>query len=117
MFRFREITPDLVLTTVNKTKSCDSIDYYDLSSNLIKKIIHTIVKPLTLRMNKCLNEEYFPEKLKITRVVPVFKKGKQDSPSGYRPISIIPIFAKIFEVVICFQLCQYFEDEHLLIIF
>jgi hypothetical protein len=45
---------------------------------------------------------------------PIFKKGKKNDPNNYRPISVIPAVAKIFEKVIFEQLYNYFNINRLL---
>ena len=44
-----------------------------------------------------LEEAVFPEKLKIAKVIPVFKKGDKENIENYRPISILPVFSKALE--------------------
>ena len=51
---------------------------------------------------------------KLARVSPILKKGKTDDPNNYRPISIIPTVAKIFEKILYDQLCEYLNDNNLL---
>ena len=36
--------------------------------------------------------------LKLANITPVFKKGARASKSNYRPVSILPVFSKIFEI-------------------
>lgn len=106
-FEFKQISPSVILNIISKIKPSDSLDAYDLSSNLIKKVAKFIVFPLTICINKCLSEGIYPDVLKISRVVPIFKKGPKNSPSSYRPISLVPIFSKIVETVIYIQLYEY----------
>ena len=42
----------------------------------------------------------FPDKLKIAKVVPLYKKGGNALFSNYRPISNLPSLSKIFEKVV-----------------
>ena len=42
---------------------------------------------------------------------PIFKEGKLDDRSNYRPISVLPVVSRLFEKLIYGQLYQYL-DEH-----
>ena len=44
----------------------------------------------------------------------VFKKGKMNNPCNYRPISVIPTVAKIFEKIVCDQPYNYLNENNLL---
>ena len=37
----------------------------------------------------------FPVKLKIARVIPIFKKGNNTLATNYRPMSVLPCFSKL----------------------
>ena len=51
-------------------------------------------------INKCIDTGVFPSVLKIGNISPIYKKGPKDELANYRPISILPVFGKIFEKVI-----------------
>ena len=48
-------------------------------------------------MNECIKDNVFPTKMKLAYVTPIFKKGDKLDSTNYRPISVTPSFAKIFE--------------------
>ena len=48
------------------------------------------------------------------RVTPVHKNGSPSGVNNYRPISIIPIIAKLFEKIIYDQCYKYLSDNNLL---
>ena len=52
---------------------------------------------------------HFPASLKIARITPIFKEGDKNNVNDYRPISVLPIFSKIFEKAAYQQLYQYLE--------
>ena len=80
---------------------------------MIKKAQGPLIKPLTLLINQSLSTGIFPNKLKISRVKPLFKKGKVYLFSNYRPISLLPSLSKIYEHVVFEQLLQYMEGNSL----
>uniref|UniRef100_A0A1B6MJV4 Reverse transcriptase domain-containing protein n=1 Tax=Graphocephala atropunctata TaxID=36148 RepID=A0A1B6MJV4_9HEMI len=84
-----------------------------MSSMIVKEVAHLIVEPLTFCINRCIMEGIFPSCLKFARIVPIYKKGKSDEPSSFRPISCIPILAKVLEKILKIQVCQHFENNYL----
>ena len=52
---------------------------------------------ITKLFNKCLVTGVYPDKLKIARVIPIFKGGNKNTVTSYRPISILTQFNRIFE--------------------
>jgi hypothetical protein len=69
----------------------------DVPESLVKQCIHLIKGPLTLIYNLSLNSGIFPDLWKTAKVKPLHKKGDKYNMHNYRPISIIPVFAKILE--------------------
>ena len=75
------------LLTKMKSKSSTGNDEI---SNKILKLCSPINDPyLAEAINYAIESEHFPDCLKIAKVIPVFKKGKTDDPSNYRPISLL----------------------------
>ena len=59
--------------------------------------------------NESLEKSKFPDCLKLTNVTPVFEKGARNSKNNYRPVSILQILSKLFELLISKQLSEFFE--------
>merc|ERR1712074_177139 len=47
-----------------------------------------------------MNTGIYPDELKIAKCIPIYKKGKKDDPSNYRPISVLSSINKIYEKLI-----------------
>jgi len=56
----------------------------------------------------------FPNLCKLAKVVPIFKKEDPLLCKNYRPISLLPIFSKIFEKLIYSRMYEYLDKNHLL---
>ena len=64
--------------------------------------------------NTSITTGIFPEEWKGPKVVPVFKQGDRTDLDNYRPISIIPVVAKVFERIIYDQLYAFLMDNNIL---
>lgn len=53
--------------------------------------------PLTNVYNICFKSRTFPEKFKMARIKPLYKKGDIYNVKNYRPISVWSLFSKILE--------------------
>ena len=86
-----------------------SSGYDSISNKMLKYIKKEISKPLTLIINQMLDSGIFPSGLKISKILPIFKKGDY-----YQPISLLPAISKIFERIIYDQLYAYFDNNNIL---
>ena len=65
-------------------------------------------------MNQSLNSEIFPSKLKIAKIIPIYKKDYVHLAENYRPISLFPAIFKVFEKQVLGQLYSYFiQNDYL----
>ena len=56
----------------------------------------------------------FPDDWKCARVTPLFKQGERDDLNNYRPISVIPVIAKVFERIVYNQLYAYLTKHNVI---
>lgn len=52
--------------------------------------------------------------MKVGTITPLFKKGNKKLISNYRPVSVLPTVAKIFEKILFLQLNNYFVSNNLI---
>lgn len=114
LFSWTPVTTGSVLEATKRLNNSNSLDVYNISNSLLKKLMPSIVEPLTVCINMCLEEGVFPRQLKVSRVCPVFKNGPKDKPSSYRPISVIPIISKIFEILVYDQISNFLEGNNII---
>ena len=64
-----------------------STDYNDINMLMVKELINQIVRPFVHICNVSFQTGVFPDKIKITKVIPLFKSGEKNVFTNYRPIS------------------------------
>ena len=69
----------------------------DISVRVLKRVAVHVAEHLSGFINKFMELGTFPESLKIGKISPIHKKGDVQLLDNYRPISVLPIFGKIFE--------------------
>ena len=112
-FAFSNVNEGEIIKIINNLPSKSSSGKDQISTNLSKQIKHCITPSLTLIINQMLNTGIFPDNLKITKVIPLFKKDDDKSFSNYRPISILFSISKVFEKVIYNQSYCHFDSHNL----
>ena len=113
-FTFSYVEEDIIKRTIINLPNKSSCGYDGLSTKLLKILEPALTKSLTLLINQVLTTGIFPDKLKIAKVIPVYKKGEKTVFSNYRPISLLPAISKILEKNIFEQLSSYLRDSRLL---
>ena len=84
------------------------------SIRMIKICGKSLCKPLEIIFKSCIIKEEFPSEWKKANVVPVHKKSDKQSLKNYRPISLLPIFGKIFERIIYNNIFEYLTTNKLI---
>ena len=72
------------------------------ASKTISSVFHQenalfLIDPLIHLFNTSICTIKVPDKLKLAKVIPVYKKGETHLPGNYRPISLLSIFDKLLE--------------------
>ena len=110
-FRFAPVSEEDVIKIIHNLKPKSSCGFDKISVKLIKFAKNELCKPITVIVNQCLETGIFPDKLKIAKVIPLFKKGDSEQIDNYRPISILPAISKRQS---SFSYNEYFNTNDLL---
>lgn len=107
-------TPEEITKYIKDLKSKNTEDIYGISTKTLKAVGHIIAPHLCNIINVCLDKGIFPAKLKVAKVIPIYKKGDKNNCSNYRPISILPSLSKIFEQVMISRIIKFMENNNYL---
>ena len=99
MFQFEKVTETYIEKIIDQMKPKTSQGIDNISNQLLKAIKSEITPVLTVIINQCLETGKFPTKLKLAKVLPIYKKNEEFLLDNYRPISILPSLSKVFERV------------------
>mgnify|MGYP001455559640 CR=1 FL=1 len=81
---------------------------------MLKLCATEVAIPLQIIFTDCISSGMFPNIWKCANVQPIHKKENRQMISNYRPISLLPICAKIFEKIIFDQVYEYLNSNNLL---
>ena len=104
IFHFKEITDELVFNACNHMETSFGSGLDNISSFFIKLALPVIARPLAYLFNFSLQSGIFPDSWKTSRVAPIYKEGSKEERSNYRPISVLPVLARLFENLVHKQL-------------
>ena len=112
---FLEPVDDMeILNIVRACGKKTSLDCHGINMALIKQIIVPIAKPFAHICNLSFSSGVFPELMKIAKVVPLFKSGKNNVFTNYRPVSLLPQFSKILEKLFNRRLEKFLDKNKIL---
>ena len=110
-FSFKMVSMDEVKKEVLKLNSKKSSTYGAIPASILKQTIEVHLKYLTNTINNSLKESTFPDELKQSEVIPVYKKLDPLQKENYRPVSLLPHISKVFERVIYNQINSFMENK------
>ena len=113
-FQFHVINTLQLEKFFSKFKTSKGCGTDGIASCFLKITLPVISESLCDILNLSLATGCFPDSWKIPRVAPIFKNGQPDDRSNYRPISVLPVLARVFEKLIHNQVYDYLnKNNHL----
>ena len=64
---------------------------YSVPIRILRSAKQVISQPLSIIINKSLECGTYPSKLKLAKVIPIYKNDDESDPSNYRPISLLSV--------------------------
>ena len=103
-----------ILSLIQKLDTNKANGPDEISCRMLLICDNSIVLPLKIIFNSILITGIYPAKWKSANVIPIHKKANKQDVKNYRPISLLPICAKIFEKIVFKQLYSYFVSNNLI---
>ena len=106
--------PSEISDVISVLKSGKSLGPNSIPMKILKLLSPLISSPLSQIINESFQFGVFPDKMKLAKVIPLFKKGCPLTSSNYRPISLLSVFSKIAEKVMYERLYKFLEKHEIL---
>jgi hypothetical protein len=94
------ISTDDILRHLLKLKPSSASGEDALPGFILKDCAQILVTPLHFLYNLILTTSVYPCLWKVGKICPIFKSGKKNIISNYRPVTILPHISKVFESII-----------------
>ena len=83
-----------------------------ICARMLKGTAHSITPVLTRLFNMSIESGIFPDKWKLSSVVPIPKGGDHSNPSNYRPISLLSVISKMLERHVYYLITVHLSSVH-----
>ena len=100
---------EILRTLENKSTGPSSIPI-----KLLKLIPDLIIVPLANIINTSFTYGTFPDKLKISKVIPIHKRDSTENLANYRPISLLSVSDKLIEKLMHKRLYGFLDQNNIL---
>ena len=103
-----------VLSLLSKLCKSKATGLDKISSRLLRECPDLLAESLCTIFNRSIETGIFPDERKGAKVLPLFEQGERTDINNYRPISIIPVVAKVFERIIYDQAYAFLTNNNIL---
>ena len=102
-FQFKHVNTKDVQDSFEKLNPRKSCSDTGLMPKWMKKVAKGIVPSVTNLYNRCIETRNWPSIWKRREFTPIFNKGDKYNVENYRPITMLPIIDKVFELLLSKQ--------------
>ena len=113
-FVMYDVTENEVSIAIENLKSNSAPGIDAIPPKFVKIAKMLLIPLLTKLYNKCLIQEFFPDVFKVSQVIPIPKTAAPKELGVFRPISLLNIFAKIFEKTLKGKIMEFIDNNSIL---
>jgi hypothetical protein len=113
-FTLAKTTLRTVAKLMNTLDRHKASDIYGIKPSLIRDLTPTLAPILTDLFNRAIEESTYPDALKLTKVIELYKSKDTTLAINYRPISLLPIIAKLLDKIVNTQLMDHLLTNNLI---
>ena len=108
------VTADEIQLEIAQLQTGKAVGPSSFPISILKIFKSELASPLQVIFNTSFLTGIVPDKFKLAKVMPVFKKGSQTNLSNYRPISLLSVFNKLLEKLMFNWSANFSEKRHLI---
>ena len=113
-FFFTPISPKEIKLEILSMPQNKSYGFYSFPVSVLKDTNEILSEVLSNIFNKSIELGTFPSKLKMAKVIPIFKSDDETDPNNYRPISLLSCFNRIFEKLVFKRLKSFINERKII---
>ncbi|KAK4826121.1 LOW QUALITY PROTEIN: hypothetical protein QYF61_005273 [Mycteria americana] len=84
---------------------------YGIHPRVLRELVEVLTKPLSMLYQQSWLSREVPADWRLANATPIYKKGKNDDPGNYRPVSLTSVPGKITEQIILSAIMQHVQDN------
>ena len=113
-FAFNLVSPAEVELEILRIPINKSHGLYSCPTQLLKYSSNVISSTLAEIINLSISTGMYPSKLKMAKIIPIFKAEDNTNANNYRPISLLSNFNRIFEKLVFSRMESFIEQNDIL---
>ena len=110
----KPVTSYEIANIIKSLKTKNTMDVNHLNTKIIQSTANYICEPLTTIINSCFEQGVIPDRMKMAKVIPVYKNGNTNDCTNYRPIAVLPVFSKVMESAMMSGLVSFLDGQRIL---
>ena len=111
-FAFELVIPNEVKQEISRIPNGKSHGLYSYPTKILKSSANFISSTLAQIINLSIATGVYPKKLKMAKIIPIFKADDNTDANNYRPISLLSNFNRIFEKLIFNRMESFIEKKN-----
>ena len=114
-FSFQHLSIDETRRALESVKRKTAPGHDGITSYMLRNLAAALAPTLTRLFNMCIDDGEFPTTWKLANLKAIWKgKGSKADATNYRPISVLPLLARVFEKLLVKQLSHFSETSSII---